>query len=70
VAAGVKAGRDGYTLHDIRRSSARNKRAAGIAEKVIMELHGWRTAEMFHRYDIVAMNDKIEALQLEQARNA
>ena len=64
--AGVKAGRDGYVLHDIRRSSARNKRRAGVDQSVIMELHGWRTDEMFRRYAIVDIADKRQALELEQ----
>lgn len=65
-AAGLKPGRDGIVLHDIRRSSARNKRRAGVDQSVIMELHGWRTDEMFRRYAIVDIADKRQALELEQ----
>ena len=65
-AAGLKPGRSGIVLHDIRRSSARNKRRAGVDQSVIMELHGWRTDEMFRRYAIVDIADKRQALELEQ----
>jgi integrase len=66
--AGVQAGKKnaGYILHDIRRSSARNKRAAGVSTSVIMSMHGWKTEAMFRRYAIVDRSDMLEALRREE----
>jgi integrase len=63
--AGAKAGRDGIVLHDARRSSARNKRAAGVSTSVIMDLQGWRSESMFRRYGIVDNSDRLSALEAE-----
>jgi integrase len=63
--ASVRAGRDGIILHDARRSSARNKRAAGVSTSVIMSLQGWRSEAMFRRYDIVDGSDRLSALDAE-----
>ena len=64
--AGVKAGKDGIILHDARRSSARNKRDAGVSESVVMSLQGWKTSAMFRRYAIVDNSDRLKALEMEQ----
>jgi hypothetical protein len=62
-AAGVKTGKlEGFVLHDIRRTSARSKRASGVSESVIMDIHGWKTSEMFRRYGIVNQADRVQAL--------
>jgi len=36
----------------LRRSAARNMRRARVAEATIMKIAGWKTANMFRRYDI------------------
>lgn len=65
--AGVKAGKaEGFILHDTRRTSARSKRASGVSESVIMDIQGWKTAEMFRRYGIVDQADRLQALVKEQ----
>ncbi len=65
-AAGVNSGKiDGYILHDTRRTSARTKRAAGVSESVIMDIQGWKTAEMFRRYGIVDQADRLRAFTQE-----
>jgi integrase len=65
--AGVPYGRKrGYTFHDARRSSAKNKRAAGVAASVIMSLQGWKTAAMFRRYAITDRSDHLDALRKEK----
>jgi hypothetical protein len=66
--AGVKSGRvDGFICHDARRTSAKSKRASGVSESVIMDIHGWKTSEMFRRYGIVDQADRMQALVKEQA---
>ena len=52
-----KAGLPGLRPHDLRRSAARNLVRAGVPEKVVMDLCGWRTRAMFDRYNITAMED-------------
>jgi integrase len=70
--AGVKAGKkDGFVLHDARRSSARNKSAAGVSSRVIMQMQGWKSEAMFRRYAIVDQSDMKRALEMEaQQREA
>jgi integrase len=66
--AGLPYGKKGgLTFHDIRRSSARNKRAAGVDTSVIMQIQGWRSAAMFRRYAIVSSGDMMAALEKEKA---
>jgi integrase len=59
----------GLIFHDARRTAARNLRRAGVAEGVIMRIGGWRTRNVFERYNIVSQADIVDALQkLEQRR--
>jgi integrase len=65
TAAGVPA----LLFHDLRRTAARNLRAAGVPEEVIMRIGGWKTASVFKRYAIVDQRDIRAALQqLERVR--
>jgi integrase len=65
TAAGVPS----LLFHDLRRSAARNLRAAGIPEEIIMRIAGWKTSNVFKRYAIVDQVDVRLALQqLERAR--
>ncbi len=43
------------------------KRIAGVDTSVIMKLQGWRTDAMFRRYGIVATEDKLDAMQKQEA---
>lgn len=53
----------------MRRSAAKALRAAGVAESVIMQAGGWKTAAMFRRYAIVSSADQRAAVEmLERAR--
>jgi integrase len=59
----------GLLFHDLRRTAARNLRAAGVPEEVIMRIAGWRTSSVFKRYAIVDQKDIRAALQqLERVR--
>lgn len=63
------AGAPGLLFHDLRRTAARNLRAAGVPEEVIMRIAGWKTSSVFKRYAIVDNADVRTALQkLERAR--
>ena len=59
----------GLLFHDLRRTAARNLRAAGVPEEIIMRIAGWKTSNVFKRYAIVDKADIRAALQqLERAR--
>jgi integrase len=63
------AGVPGLLFHDLRRTAARNLRAAGVPEEIIMRIAGWKTSGVFKRYAIVNNADVRAALQqLERAR--
>ena len=63
------AGVPALLFHDLRRSAARNLRAAGIPEEVITRIAGWKTSSVFKRYAIVDQKDIRAALQqLERVR--
>jgi integrase len=51
------AGVPGAIPYDLRRTVARNRRAAGTPERVIMEITGHKTRSMFDRYGIVDERD-------------
>jgi integrase len=59
----------GLIAHDLRRSAACAARRAGVPESVIMQMGGWKTAQIFRRYAIVSAADQRDAVErLEQAR--
>ena len=57
------AGYDGLTLHDLRRSGARNLRRAGVSEDIAVKITGHRTRAVLARYNIVDSDDLHEAMQ-------
>lgn len=54
--------RTGLTIHDFRRSAARNLRKAGVDEATAMKVTGHKTNSMFKRYAITSDDDTKEAL--------
>lgn len=59
----------GLTPHDLRRSSAKALRLAGVPESTVMALGGWETASTFRRYAIDSDADQQAAAEaLERAR--
>jgi integrase len=63
------AGVPGLLFHDLRRTAARNLRAAGVPEEIIMRIAGWQTSNVFKRYAIVDRTDiRVALQQLERAR--
>ncbi len=59
-----EAGLPGLHFHDLRRTAARNMRRGHVAEKVAMEVGGWKTTSVFHRYAIVDNQDIADAMDM------
>ncbi len=53
----IAVGDANLLIHDLRRTGARNLRRAGVPESVIMKIGGWKTANVFRRYNIVDTSD-------------
>ncbi len=60
----------GLLFHDLRRTAARNLRAVGVAEGVIMKIGGWKTRSVFERYAIVTNQDVADAMSKLDAHEA
>lgn len=54
---------EGLTLHDLRRSAARNLLLAGVPETIIMRIGGWKTRSVFDRYAVANTADLTAAMQ-------
>ena len=51
--AGVAYGKNGYVIHDTRRTAARTKRSAGVSESVTNATMGWKPgSKMLSRYGL------------------
>ena len=67
VEACRKAGIDGKTTHDFRRTVARDLRRAGVSETVCMAITGHESPEVFRRYAIVATKEQEAAFEARAA---
>jgi integrase len=56
-AAAERSGLDASLIHDLRRSAAKRYSAAGVSRATAMALAGWKTEEIFNRYNIVSPDD-------------
>ena len=60
-----------FLFHDLRRSFAKDAIAAGNDPKTVMDIGGWKTVSVFHRYQIVDTRQMAKALsRLELVRTA
>jgi integrase len=59
----IFAGCPGLLFHDLRRTMARNMLRAGVPEKVIMAIGGWKTRAVFDRYSIIRQDDIAMAME-------
>jgi hypothetical protein len=57
------AGCPGRVFHALRRSSARDRIRAGVHERVVMSVNGWKTRSVFDRYNITNTKDIQDALE-------
>jgi integrase len=64
------AGCPGLLFHDLRRTMARNMLRAGVPEKVIMAIGGWKTRTVFDRYSIIRQDDIALAMKKFQRADA
>jgi hypothetical protein len=53
----------GLLVQDLRRSAVRNMIDAGVAEKVAMEISGYKRREVFDPYNVVSAEQIHEAMQ-------
>jgi integrase len=60
----AEAGVPGLHFHDLRRTAARNMRRGHVSERVAMEVGGWKTTSVFHRYAIVDNEDIANAMDM------
>jgi integrase len=65
------AGLAGILFHDLRRSAVRNLINSGVSQQVAQKISGHRSADVFSRYNIVAADDKRDAMRkVREARQA
>ena len=52
-----RAGIPNLLVHDLRRTAARNMIRAGVPEKQVVLIAGWKTRSLLDRYDIIDERD-------------
>ena len=60
----AEAGVSELHFHDLRRTAARSMRRGHISERIAMEIGGWKTTSVFHRYAIVDNQDVARAMDM------
>jgi hypothetical protein len=68
-AATTAFGRPELLVHDLRRSGARNLTDSGVQERVAMSISGNKTRSVFDRYNIVAPEQLLDAMEKLQQRS-
>jgi integrase len=58
---------EGKIFHALRRSTARDRIRAGVHERVVMSVNGWKTRSVFDRYNITDTKDIQDALERTEA---
>ena len=69
-AATTAFGRPELLVHDLCRSGVRNLTDTGVQERIAMRISGHKTGSVFDRYNIVAAEQLLDAMEKVQQHSA